>query len=35
MPGTMNGIVIHTVGDTWTAVPTAQMLRQMVKSERD
>ena len=35
MPGTMNGIVIHTVGDAWTAVPTAQMLRQMVKSERE
>ena len=35
MPGTMNGIVIHTVGDAWTPVPTAQMLRQMVKSERD
>ena len=35
MPGTMNGIVIHTVGDTWTPVPTAQMLRQMVKSERE
>jgi pyruvate kinase len=35
LPGTMNGIVIHTVGDPWTAVPTAQMLRQMVKSERD
>ena len=31
MPGTMNGIVIHTVGDAWTPVPTAQMLRQMVK----
>jgi pyruvate kinase len=35
MPGTMNGIVIHTVGDAWTPVPTAQMLRQMVKSERE
>ena len=35
MPGTMNGIVIHTVGDAWTPVPTAQMLRQMVKSEKD
>ncbi len=34
-PGTMNGLVIHTVGDTWTPVPTAQMMRQMVKSERD
>ncbi len=35
MPGAMNGIVIHTVGDPWIPVPTAQMLRQMVKSERD
>jgi pyruvate kinase len=35
MPGTMNGIVIHTVGDAWTPVPSAQMLRQMVKSEKE
>jgi pyruvate kinase len=34
-PGTMNGLVIHTVGDSWTPVPTAQMLRQMVKSEKE
>ncbi len=34
-PGTMNGLVIHTVGESWTPVPTAQMLRQMVKSEKD
>lgn len=34
-PGTMNGLVIHTVGDSWTPVPTAQMLRQMVKTEKD
>jgi pyruvate kinase len=35
IPGTMNGIVIHTIGESWTPVPTAQMLRQMVKSERE
>jgi len=34
-PGTMNGLVIHTVGETWTPVPTAQMLRQMVRTEKD
>jgi pyruvate kinase len=34
-PGTMNGLVIHTIGDTWTPVPTAQMMRQMVKTEKD
>ncbi len=34
-PGTMNGIVIHTVGQAWTPVPTASMLRQMVRSERE
>ena len=34
-PGTMNGIVVHTVGQTWTPVPTGQMLRQMVRSERE
>ncbi len=33
-PGTMNGLVIHTVGESWTPVPSAQMLRQMVKSEK-
>jgi pyruvate kinase len=33
-PGTMNGLVIHTVGESWTPVPNAQMLRQMVKSEK-
>jgi pyruvate kinase len=33
-PGSMNGLVIHTVGDTWTPVPTAQMMRQMVKAEK-
>jgi len=33
-PGTMNGLVIHTVGESWTPVPTPQMLRQMVKSEK-
>lgn len=35
VPGTMNGLVIHTVGDTWTPVPTPQMLRKMVKSEKE
>jgi pyruvate kinase len=34
-PGTMNGLVIHNVGDSWTPVPSAQMMRQMVKTERD
>jgi pyruvate kinase len=34
-PGTMNGLVIHTVGESWTPVPTAQMLRQMVKTEKE
>ena len=34
-PGTMNGIVVHTVGQTWTPVPSASMLRQMVRSERE
>jgi hypothetical protein len=31
----MNGLVIHTVGESWTPVPTAQMLRQMVKTEKE
>ena len=35
MAGSMNGMVIHTVGDTWTAVPTAQVMRQMLKSEKE
>ena len=35
MPGTMNGIVVHTIGETWTPVPTGSMLRQMVRSERE
>ena len=35
IPGTMNGIVVHTVGQTWVPVPTASMLRQMVRSERE
>ena len=34
-PGTMNGIVIHTIGETWAPVPSSAMLRQMVKTERD
>jgi pyruvate kinase len=34
-PGTMNGIVIHTIGETWAPVPSASMMRQMVKSERE
>jgi pyruvate kinase len=34
-PGTMNGLLLHTVGETWTPLPTAQMLRQMVKTEKE
>jgi pyruvate kinase len=34
-PGTMNGMVIHTVGTPWTAVPSAQVMRQMVKAEKE
>jgi len=34
-PGSMNGMVIHTVGQKWIAVPSAQVLRQMVKSEKE
>ncbi len=33
--GSMNGIVIHIVGESWTPVPTASMLRQMLRSERE
>jgi pyruvate kinase len=35
MPGTMNGLVIHTVGTRWTAVPTAQVMRELVKAEKE
>src|SRR5258706_889652 len=35
MPGTMNGLVIHTVGTRWTAVPTAQVMRQLLKAEKE
>jgi pyruvate kinase len=35
MAGTMNGLVIHTVGTTWTAVPTAQVMRQLVRAEKE
>ncbi len=34
-PGTMNGMVVHTIGQTWVPVPSASMLRQMVRSERE
>ena len=34
-PGSMNGMVIHIVGTPWTAVPTAQVMRQMVKAEKE
>jgi pyruvate kinase len=33
--GTMNGLVIHTVGSSWTAVPTGPIMRQMVSTERE
>ena len=33
--GSMNGIVIHVVGESWTPVPTAQQMRQMVRAERE
>jgi pyruvate kinase len=33
-PGTMNGLVLHTVGQKWTPVPNPQILRQLLKAER-
>ena len=33
--GSMNGLVIHTVGTPWTAVPTAQVMRQLLKAEKE
>ncbi len=35
MPGTMNGMVIHVVGEQWTAVPNAQVLREMLRTEKE
>jgi len=35
MAGTMNGLVIHTVGTSWTAMPTGPIMRQMVSTERE
>ncbi len=35
MPGTMNGMVVHTVGQQWTPTPNAQVLRQLVRAERE
>jgi pyruvate kinase len=35
MPGTMNGMVIHTVGQQWIPMPNAQVLRQLIKAERE
>ncbi len=34
-PGTMNGMVIHTVGQQWTATPSPQVLRQLARAERE
>ena len=33
--GSMNGLVIHIVGTPWTAVPTAQVMRQLLKAEKE
>ena len=33
--GSMNGLVIHIVGTPWTAVPTAQAMRQLLKAEKE
>jgi pyruvate kinase len=33
--GSMNGLVIHIVGTQWTAVPTAQVMRQLLKAEKE
>jgi pyruvate kinase len=35
MPGTMNGLIIHTVGQQWIPMPNAQVLRQLIKAERE
>ncbi len=35
MPGTMDGLVLHTVGSAWTAVPTSQVMRQLLKAEKE
>jgi pyruvate kinase len=33
--GSMNGLVIHVVGTPWTAVPSAQVMRQLLKAEKE
>ena len=33
--GSMNGLVIHIVGTPWTAVPTAQDMRKLLKAEKE
>src|SRR5262249_28790282 len=35
MPGNMNGLVIHTIGTPWTAVPSAQVMRELTKAEKE
>lgn len=35
MPGSMNGLVIHTVGAPWTTVPSAQVMRQLLRAEKE
>jgi pyruvate kinase len=35
MPGNMNGLVIHTIGSPWTAVPSAQVMRELTKAEKE
>jgi hypothetical protein len=31
----MNGLVLHTVGSAWTGVPTNQVMRQLLKAEKE
>jgi pyruvate kinase len=35
MPGNMNGLVIHTVGTPWTPLPSAQVMRELLKAEKE
>jgi pyruvate kinase len=35
MPGTMNGMVVHTVGQQWIPMPTPKVLREFMKAERE
>lgn len=35
MAGSMNGLVLHTVAAPWTAVPTNQVMRQLLKAEKE